>query len=213
MTVRVALFTAAMGTAIAWSAAAGATPDFPGLIQQVVGSAAPPPCTICHNNSNGGLGTVTTVFGMYMRSRGLIPYDENSLRNALAAATAEQHSSSDDGISDIRALREGLDPNASLGGSSSQAEPPPADYGCGAHVAPSSRGTSPAVLFLAATAGVALARRRRLAPLRDRDPLVGPPLCRGGLGHDPEAERSRKRRLGRRASTTRTAIPWRPAKR
>ncbi len=159
--VRVSLFTAALGTAIAWSAAAGATPDFPGVIQQVVGSAAPPLCTICHNNPNGGLGTVTTVFGMYMRSRGLVPYDETSLRNALAAATGEQHSSNDDGITDIQALREGLDPNAPLGASSSPSQPPPPDYGCGAHVAPSSRDTSPAALFLAATAATALVRRRR----------------------------------------------------
>ena|ERR1019366_1800319 len=163
MTVRVALFAAAVGTAIAWSTGAEATPDFPGVIQQVVGSAAPPPCTICHNNPNGGLGTVTTVFGMYMRSRGLVPYDENSLRNALAAATGEQHSSSDDGITDIQALREGRDPNAGLGAATSQAQLPPPDYGCGAHVAPSSRGTSGAALFLAATAGIALVRRRRRA--------------------------------------------------
>jgi hypothetical protein len=102
-----------------------ATPNFPAVVQQFVSSAEPPPCTICHNNPNGGLGTVTTAFGEYMISRGLIPNDTTSLRNALSAAEGEMHDSNGDGVSDIDALREGLDPNGSGG------DPPPPGFGCG----------------------------------------------------------------------------------
>jgi MYXO-CTERM domain-containing protein len=164
MPFRACLFAAAVPTALGWAVPARATPNFPAVIQQVVGSAAPPPCTICHNNPNGGLGTVTTVFGMYMRSRGLVPYDENSLRNALAAASAEQHVSNGDGISDTQALREGLDPNAGSGGAPTQSPLPPPDYGCGAQVA-SGQGGSASGPFLVA-AGIAIVRRRRRSMLR-----------------------------------------------
>jgi hypothetical protein len=159
MPFRACLFAAAVPTALGWAAPARATPDFPAVIQQVVGSAAPPPCTICHNNPNGGLGTVTTVFGLYMRSRGLVPYDENSLRNALAAASAEQHVSNAEGIADVQALREGLDPNVGLGAAPTQSQLPPPDYGCGARVAPG-RGESASTRLLLA-AGIAIVRRRR----------------------------------------------------
>jgi hypothetical protein len=49
---------------------------------------SPPPCTICHATNEGGTGTVVKPFGKYMISRGLAPFDESSLANALAAAEA-----------------------------------------------------------------------------------------------------------------------------
>lgn len=101
-----------------------ATPSFPTVVKQFVQSQTYPSCTICHNNPNGGLGTVTRPFGEYLRSRGLVEFDEASLRNALTAAQAEGHDSNGDGVTDIEALREGLDPNGNTGASG-----PPA-YGC-----------------------------------------------------------------------------------
>jgi len=101
-----------------------ATPSFPTVVQQFVQSQSSPSCTICHDNPNGGLGTVTRPFGEYLRSRGLVELDEASLRNALTAAQAEGHDSNGDGVTDIEALREGLDPNGNIASSS-----PPA-YGC-----------------------------------------------------------------------------------
>jgi hypothetical protein len=120
---------------------AGATPDFPGVVQSYVGAAQPPMCTICHNNRSGGIGTVTTTFGMYMRSRGLVAFDESSLQNALAADRAEMHVSNDQGIDDIDALARGLDPNnptTADGGEGAQPTPPA--YGCVGSVAGGARG-------------------------------------------------------------------------
>src|SRR6266446_5698827 len=89
-----------------------ATPNFPGVIQRQLGLAAPPQCTICHATDAGGAGTVVQPFGVYLRSRGLRPFDESSLRNALLAAAGEHHSSNSSGISDIDALKAGEDPNS-----------------------------------------------------------------------------------------------------
>ncbi len=87
-----------------------ATPNFPGVIQQQIGLAQPPACTVCHATNAGGPGTVGKPFGIYLQSRGLVPFDEASLRNALLADIAERHSSSG-GLTDVDALRAGQDPN------------------------------------------------------------------------------------------------------
>ncbi len=91
-----------------------ATPDFPGVIQQQLGLAQPPRCTICHATDAGGAGTVVKPFGIYLRSRGLVAFDEASLRNALLADIGERHSSSG-GVTDIDALKAGEDPNGTQG--------------------------------------------------------------------------------------------------
>lgn len=104
-----------------------ATPDFPGAIQRELDLAGPPRCSICHATDAGGAGTVVQPFGVYLRSRGLRPFDESSLHNALLAAAGERHSSSGGGVTDIDALKAGEDPNglAATGG----ANLTPA-YGC-----------------------------------------------------------------------------------
>ena len=93
--------------------AAHATLNFPGAIARDLQLSTPPPCTICHATNEGGAGTVVKPFGKYLVSRGLAPFDESSLAGALAAAAGEHHDSDGDGISDIDALRQGLDPNGS----------------------------------------------------------------------------------------------------
>lgn len=130
-----------------------ATPNFPGVVEQFVGSTAPPACTICHNNPSGGLGTVTTSFGKYLRSRGAIASDEASLRQALMAAQAENHDSDGDGVSDIEAIREGLDPNGNLGKMSGP------EFGCATLTAPRRSATVSVALCVALLA--ALGRRTR----------------------------------------------------
>jgi hypothetical protein len=102
-----------LGLALTAPFAAQATPDFPAAIARDLQLSAPPPCTICHATNEGGAGTVVKPFGKYMVSRGLVPFDESSLAGALAAAEGEHHDSDGDGISDIDALRRGLDPNGS----------------------------------------------------------------------------------------------------
>jgi len=91
-----------------------ATPNFPSAIQQQLGLAQPPPCTVCHATDAGGAGTVVKPFGIYLQSRGLVPFDEASLRNALTADIAEHHSSSG-ALTDVDALKAGLDPNGTGG--------------------------------------------------------------------------------------------------
>ncbi len=124
-----------------------ATPDFPGVIQQQLGLAQPPRCTICHATDAGGIGTVVKPFGVYLRSRGLLPGDESSLRNALLAAAGEQHSSGG-GKTDIEALQAGEDPNGA-----GAADLVPA-YGC------STAGCEPALAALLVLLAWSRARRR-----------------------------------------------------
>ena len=93
--------------------AARATPNFPAAIARDLQLSAPPPCTICHATNAGGAGTVVKPFGKYLVSRGLVPFDEGSLAGALAAAAGERHDTDGDGILDVDALKQGLDPNGS----------------------------------------------------------------------------------------------------
>jgi len=130
-----------------------ATPDFPGVIQQQLGLAQPPPCTICHATNAGGVGTVVKPFGIYLRSRGLVPFDEASLRNALLADMGERHSSSG-GLTDIDALKAGEDPNGTPGSNLVPA------YGC------SSGGSTMDWLTLAALGTWLYLRRRRVQSRR-----------------------------------------------
>ncbi len=97
--------------AVAVPLGARATPNFPGAISRDLQLSAPPACTICHATNEGGIGTVVKPFGKYLVSRGLSPFDESSLAGSLAAAQGERHDSDGDGISDIAALQQGLDPN------------------------------------------------------------------------------------------------------
>ncbi len=142
-----------------------ATPNFPGVIQQQLGLAQPPPCTICHATNAGGLGTVVKPFGIYLQSRGLVPFDDASLRNALMADIAERHSSSG-GLTDVDALRAGQDPN---GVQASNLVPA---YGC------SSAGSTVDLLTLYAL-GAWLLLRSRGSNLRGRQAAK---RLRGSLG-------------------------------
>jgi hypothetical protein len=158
MCFRIAPFAAAALIPLSWAAVAKATPLFPGDIQMFVGSAVPPPCTICHTNPLGGIGTATTTFALYLRSRGLVAFDDTKLKDALAAAQGEGHSSNSQGIKDIDALRQGLDPNDPMVGTTPQTPP---GFGCGAHIAPSGDAGMAAAPVLAAAAAIGALRRRR----------------------------------------------------
>jgi uncharacterized protein (TIGR03382 family) len=124
-----------------------ATPEFPAVIQQQLGLTQPPPCTVCHATDAGGPGTVVKPFGKYLVSRGLVPFDDDSLRNALLADIGEHHSSGG-GLTDIDALKAGQDPNGTQGSG-----PVPA-YGC------STAGPTASLLTLL-VAGTWLMLRRR----------------------------------------------------
>jgi hypothetical protein len=123
-----------IGTLVFFSASdVSATPSFPGVIQQHLGTKAAPECKVCHKGGVTGSGTVTTPFGNSMRARGLVKNDEGSLKTALDALRAEKTDSNKDGRGDIDALIAGVDPNvAGSADGGPGAEPfPDAEYGCG----------------------------------------------------------------------------------
>lgn len=97
---------------------AGASSIYPAEIQKQLSLNYTPQCAICHANGVTGYGTVTTPFGSYMRSRGLVCCSLTSLDTALAAAEGEMSPY-------ITYLKEGLDPNNPGAG----AVPQPS-YGC-----------------------------------------------------------------------------------
>jgi hypothetical protein len=143
--------------AILIAAALLATPNFPGAIERDLDLAAPPRCTICHTTDSGGAGTAVRPFGVYLRSRGLRPFDEDSLQNALFAAAGEHHSSNGEGLSDIDALKAGQDPN----GSASAGDLTPA-FGC------SSSGSADPLMLLGFAAWLGTWRRRQVLRQRSR---------------------------------------------
>src|SRR5215813_9861690 len=109
--------------------AARATPNFPAAIARDLQLSAPPACTICHASNAGGAGTVVKPFGKYLVSRGLTPFDENSLAGALGAAAGERHDTDGDGTLDVDALKQGLDPNGTSSHGPSIEDP---TFGCSA---------------------------------------------------------------------------------
>ena len=109
--------------------AARATPNFPAAIARDLQVSAAPACTVCHATNAGGAGTVVKPFGKYLVSRGLAPFDENSLSGALAAAAGERHDTDGDGILDVDALKQGLDPNGTSSHGPSIEDP---TFGCSA---------------------------------------------------------------------------------
>jgi uncharacterized protein (TIGR03382 family) len=106
------------------------------------------------------VGTVTTPFGASLRTRGLVMYDNGSLRKALTALNTERVDSDADGTPDTEELKAGQDPNTSDAPSGPGEQPsgndvlPEPSYGCGA--APG----APVGLMLG---GLWLWRRRRRA--------------------------------------------------
>jgi len=134
-----------------------ATPDFPDAIARDLQLQAAPQCTIFHSSDGGGAGTVVKPFGVYLVSRGLRPFDQDSLRNALLAAAGEHHSTNGSGITDVDALKAGADPNPASADALSPA------FGC------SSSGSSTALEILALSGWLhpllARARARRRAGL------------------------------------------------
>lgn len=103
-----------------------ASPAFPGVVADELGLESPPPCTLCHTVPTGGFGTADTPVGQFLRTRGLLAANVESLRTALLAAEAEGQDSDGDGVPDIEELIVGDDPN------SSDSRVPEPSFGCAA---------------------------------------------------------------------------------
>lgn len=133
---------------------ARATENFPGVVATKLGIGEPA-CTLCHTSLAGGKGTVTTPFGVAMRSRGAVAYDEAALKLALDALAGENKDSDGDGTGDIAELKAGADPNVGAEGSETIVP----EYGCSA--SPTGGMDAFATVAAAAAVSVLLRRRRR----------------------------------------------------
>jgi hypothetical protein len=141
------------------SAFAGASATFPAEVQSALNMPCTPPCTICHKDNLGGIGTVTKPFGSNMIDVGHVKRaDPSSVKPALDALDAAKTDSDGDGVSDIDELRAGDDPNTK--GANNLCSDVPM-YGCGARVAPNGRLDGWAAVAAFATAAALLARMRR----------------------------------------------------
>ncbi|WNG37916.1 hypothetical protein F0U61_32725 [Archangium violaceum] len=131
MSVHSLIRTVSVGLTLLGSAAAWASPAYPGVIRTELNLATEPGCNACHQGGNVGFGTVTTPFGQSLRTRGLVAANEGSLRTALSALLSERVDSDGDGTPDTDELVAGRDPNVGDSG-----EPvdvlPDVTYGCGA---------------------------------------------------------------------------------
>ncbi|HEX4474715.1 MAG TPA: thrombospondin type 3 repeat-containing protein [Polyangiaceae bacterium] len=88
-----------------------ATDDFPPVIQNKLSLPKAPDCTLCHNNEQGGLGTVTTPVGSWFYGNGLRAYNESTLTFLISKSEMTGQDSDGDGVSDVTELRQGTDPN------------------------------------------------------------------------------------------------------
>jgi len=140
------------------TARASATPNFPGALSSKVGGPAPD-CSICHVCRVTMVGTVNTPWGSAMRARGLVKYDENTLRAAVDKMIADQVDSDGDGTIDVDALKAGKDPNPPTCDGADDPFVP--SYGCFGRIAPVPSSGPGAGLALVVALAVAIARRRR----------------------------------------------------
>jgi hypothetical protein len=69
------------------AAPAAASPEYPEIVQETLEMRCVPSCTICHRDTEGGLGTVTKGFGRALMSTPfeLISEQEDQLRSVLRA--------------------------------------------------------------------------------------------------------------------------------
>lgn len=144
-----------------WSEPALATPEYPSVIDSVLGVRCPDPrsrCLICHTTSRGGEGTAEQAFALTLRDLGLNRGgDSGSLRTALNRLS-EIEDSDGDSTPDKEELRTCGNPSGDALGAGPE-------YGCdGAQLVPSAPRPSGALALLAAgvaTFVVRLGRRRR----------------------------------------------------
>lgn len=117
---------------------------------------APPSCTLCHSDDEGGAKSVVKPFGLSLMRAGATGGHLPSLLAALDVLEDEGEDSDGDGIPDIAELRAGSDPNLGADGSAPEQVPLP-QTGCGVHAG----GPAAGAWSLTVCALLWLARRRR----------------------------------------------------
>ncbi len=124
-----------LGLALWGASPAWATGEYPDVLQSTLSLPSYPSCALCHQGPQA-VGTVVTPFGMSLRARGLVSFNNAALRSALEKLEADKVDSDGDGVPDIEELKTGRDPNRAeaTGG---DGEPileevlPEPTYGCG----------------------------------------------------------------------------------
>lgn len=154
---RVAIQTVTLACCVLVPAYARAESAYPGNIQAELQLSYTPACTLCHATTSGG-GPVVTKFAQTMVSYGLTG-NTSSFKTAISQLEKNNPDSDGDGISDIEALKQAIDP--STGQEQPNAKVPEEKYGCGARIAPGATRAPVASALVALVAGVALMRRRR----------------------------------------------------
>ncbi|HEY4158265.1 MAG TPA: hypothetical protein VGM29_09215 [Polyangiaceae bacterium] len=138
------------------SQSALATPTFPGVVRDYLNLGCTPQCIICHHTNEGGIDI--NDFGDLMLRNGAVPYDDDTVRNALriieqgadcgampvpaacghggtAMTTPGSLDTDHDGVDDITELRNG-DLPATPGPAGQGLACSAVRYGCGARIAP-----------------------------------------------------------------------------
>lgn len=139
---------------------ARAVPEFPKHIAETLSLSYDPPCSICHEHYNTGIGSVRTPFGFAVRYHGIDPEDETSIGPVLQAMAKEKVDSDGDGVSDTDELAADTDPNTP--GAIPLEGRQELEHGCGARISTKSPEASAFVLGLGLGAlGWAVRRRRR----------------------------------------------------
>jgi hypothetical protein len=93
---------------------AQASTTYPAAVSEALEMPCPPPCTICHQDTNGGLRTVVQPFGVAMMDAGLGFFAPETVPDALAVLLEEGTDSDGDGETDVDELGAGQDPNGDL---------------------------------------------------------------------------------------------------
>jgi hypothetical protein len=100
-----------------------AFPEYPGIVQATLRLSAPPACTLCHTDPNGGQGTAQQKFALTLKQFGLTNMEDfKELETVLQDVDACNVDSDGDGVPDIVELQKGTNPNDGSG-------PPKSDCG------------------------------------------------------------------------------------
>lgn len=140
------------------SARAGATPNYPNVLNSSLGVDCPSPnsrCLICHSTARGGQTTAVQPFAQSLRRYGLDRGYADSLLVDALTRLPDDTDSDEDGTSDKEELMRCGNPSGEDLGDGPE-------YGCdGAHLANVATGKTPLVVFSILLAGLLVRPRRR----------------------------------------------------
>jgi hypothetical protein len=152
--------------ALSRASLARATPEYPLVLDDVLGVNCPRPlsrCLICHTTARGGQRTAEQPFARALRDQGLNHGADGDLLRAALASLPDDTDSDDDMVTDKDELR-------ACGNPSGEELGVGPEYGCdGAHLVAHANADAPLVVIALGVTGL-LVRRRRAPVGSRRDP-------------------------------------------